>query len=442
MNDLKRNVLQDDIESVLNYTDPFGGEIEINAILHTKDLDIEITDVISVDIASDYFNDITDKIHFNFVMGKGDYVLDVFPHKDNMLITLSYKLRGVTKTRQYRFILLDNLENIQGSRLDNMSREEMNQEDLLNITGQCLNMTVEALRLKEVSGVYRNVTVETVIEGLFANVMNRTKVLGVELNVSVNFKPTNNEYSYDHIVIPSGLKLLDLPSYLQDTDYGVYNGDIGVYFTKTEDKDVLYIYPLYGGDYINDKQMKVVLLNSDSDITENAGQTHMFTNDTLKILVGKSANSKNDGETALLDKAVGYRMLKPTVPLSRAVIVTDDTISTDVKANMGSSLLKAKEDGVNRQAIIKPTANEFKVRSTFLRNNMRDLTLKWMMSEHDLIVPGTRIEHMYVDEYETLQRRQGVISHINTRLTTDSGIDEKNTQAMSVLNVLIEKDER
>lgn len=77
------------------------------------------------------------------------------------------------------------------------------------------------------------------------------KIEGKPLDLNIDIVKPNNDYVYDHVVVETGVKILDLPSYIQNKDYGIYNGNIGTYIQRYKDKLTIFVYPLFDKDRFN-----------------------------------------------------------------------------------------------------------------------------------------------------------------------------------------------
>ena len=113
-------LLSKDINRIREGHDISRNSVLYSGILHLKNKDIEIRDLITTDITRDFNNAIADSIQVQFYMPSGDYQVDVVPELDTLEFTIikSYGV-NVELIERFKFIVLNNTSAKMGSVTEN-----------------------------------------------------------------------------------------------------------------------------------------------------------------------------------------------------------------------------------------------------------------------------------------------------------------------------------
>ena len=82
-------LLSKDINRIREGHDISKNSVLYSGILHLKNKDIEIRDLITTDITRDFNNAIADSIQVQFYMPSGDYQIDVVPELDTLEVKVT-----------------------------------------------------------------------------------------------------------------------------------------------------------------------------------------------------------------------------------------------------------------------------------------------------------------------------------------------------------------
>ena len=117
-------LLSKDINRIREGHDISRNSVLYSGILHLKNKDIEIRDLITTDITRDFNNAIADSIQVQFYMPSGDYQVDVVPELDTLDFTLikSYGV-NVELIERFKFIVLNNTSAKMGSVTENQKKK-------------------------------------------------------------------------------------------------------------------------------------------------------------------------------------------------------------------------------------------------------------------------------------------------------------------------------
>lgn len=441
------NAFESDIESVVRTGHQDSKALRYSVILHTVDSDITITLLESVEVLRDYVNNITDYILVNFKMALGDYVYDVLPYSDNMEITI--KLHWYKKTTVFRYkFILNNLVDTSSGVYNNISKEDLNQQEVANVEGQCLDRLVEVMRTTVCDGVYNYSTVSKVMKTSLVEKLNEITIEGEPMKIGedgyrVFIFEVDNQEEYRHIEIPFGTNIYDLPSYIQNTKYGVYKGGIGTYQQTTvntlltEDKlkqiTCYYTYPLYNNTrYETAEGKKLMILAHPTGKYSHTDHTYAMDGDIIKVVVSGSLKNLGTAENDNLNKGETVVTLNPYKITGVIDDVTEDGVKNTPTNNITSISDKNMSAGINNTRYVEGIVNIYKHVSDTVSNNYSMFQLQWDYSNHELLYPGMPVGLLYKD------KELGLILIKGTLASTYTKYDNIKTMNSTMLNIMME----
>lgn len=414
-------------------------------IVHTVQLDIPITMIESIETYSDYNTNIGDYILATFMMPMGDYVKDVYPFRDNLEITITKLLNGIQLKTRFKFVITNNLGGMTASRYTNSTREELNKMEHARIEGQCVDRLVEVLRLQQVSGVYKNSNVKDLIHSAMLTTIGKIKINDTPVPVNLTVMEPDNNVEYNNIRIPTGTSILDLPSYLQAIDYGVYNGNIGTYVKRTNCTNPnnptclnnngydVFVYPLYNDTAFDKVTKKLIVYAVNSVKFEMVENTYLVDGDIVKIIAGGSTRTLDNAENNMIDKGIGYVQTDPNLILERSTKITVDGVVVDTNNVNSASIAKNRLDGGNGVQHISVASNMYPYRSDTLKASMMIVQLQWNYSNPELIYPGMPVMYIYLDNSNGIIKLKGTVQSIFT-------MENQGTKTInSFMNIMVDK---
>lgn len=374
------------------------GSCRYEAILHNENSNVKINLVKELSIKGDYNGHVANQIMVTVIIPLGDFAYDVFPHKDNLEMTLNlYEKDKLTRSVLYKAILVNDGANLNGV-AGSAKKETLNAGDVETAEFQLVEIEVEIIRMSMVSGVYKDLTVESLLYNRFRAMGDALKVNGLPIKPVLNITPPDNKTVYPHIIIPTGIRLIDLPCYLQDTNYGVYQGDVGVYLTNVysginQYKTNIYIYPLYSMVKSDTKELIIYFTNNNqSKISDN---NILNSNESVKI-IANGVSTIATKQNKLIDKGNVITSSNPDNLLMFNSKVSDNNISYDKDSNI-KSLALSKSDGLNSERYVGNEVNLFKHTSKIMSDSLDVVTIEWRYSDYRLLHPGMPVTFYYQD---------------------------------------------
>lgn len=445
-------VLGTEINRVLESNSRDGNEVTFTALLHTGNDDLVIDYINNITVTRDFNNNFTDIVFIEFMFPKGDFIYDVYPYRNNLDLTLFKKRFNKVESSKYKIVLKGDFGSIMGGQDSFKPKDTLNKESVMLVKGQCLQIEIEALRNKTVSGVYNDKNVHSVIASAFIKAKNDLLVFGQKMDFNLNIVGPNNERVYDHIIVNPGVCVLDLPSYLQNTAYGVYNGNIGTYFTRFKNveeydafvasngesdyskEDNVFIYPLYNPELTCKESHKLLIYQTSSFKYSFSDSTYLLEGDDIKIVAGLDSGVVNAGEESLMNDGTGYDIHDPNTLLNKGTYLTEDGVYTTPEKTQKAAILKERADGVNKTTVVNATDNRYKVRSDFLRNNGSYIKIKWNFSNEDHLYPAMPVLYTFVNSDNVITTLKGVLHHVLTFYNVNA------QTSVSMLGIFVERD--
>ena len=392
-----------------------NSEYEIH--LHTEELDLLIETPKTLDITRDYNSNICDFITIVFDIPAGTFAKKIYPFRDNLEMTIAKRFKDNKKPRvstRYKLILY-----VQGgmdasyfSKADHASLDESN---IMSVTAQLLLREVFGLKEAYVDGVYKNCTVTDVMRGCLAQSCQLVELEGNKLQHNIDVYEANNDFIYNNLIIPTGITCLDLPSYLHVKDYGVYNGGIGTYIQKYNNKDMIFVYPLYSTSrYEDDSEYpKLIIYHANSSKYDMIDNTYRVVDKNIEIIANSKTKSKDLGSNSLMDQGDTVVSSQAEQIFNSNFEITDDGIAFDSTKQLKGQAIINRRDGQNKMRYT-DDSNVYKQRTHVIRSTLAMYTIPWSYSNPDLIYPGMPALVVFEDSKKGLMKLYGTVQGIST----------------------------
>lgn len=408
-----------EVKNIINTANNDKDNIEYEVILHTEEIDLTITNMQYIEVLRDYNANIGDYVVVKFNLPMGTYVKQVYPYRDNLELTVIKSWKDNSKptiTTRYKLILFTKQGAKEGSYYTKATEEELNTTSLQLVEGQCLLRELEGIRTIYVDGIYKNVTVQDVIEGLFADGFSKIQIEGNPLDVNLEIYPCVNDYTYKNLIVPTGINLSDLPSYLQLSEYGVYNGSIGTYYQNYSGTNILYVYPLYDITRYEQSTLPTLTIyhanTAKLDFVEN---TYKDSGGDIKLLAGNNISSRDVGSNKIISDGDGLIYSNASELLNRNFELTDDGINFDNTKQMTATNIVDRRDGQVRGRYAGVESNMYRQRSKTLADTLSIYIIPWQFSNPDILYPGMPCCFVYEDSRQGIVKLTGTLQGVFTR---------------------------
>jgi len=426
---------------------------------------IKAIKVISLDRVRNYSQDHSDVIMLRVAVGLGTYTHRLYPFKQSLSVKLYQKevlpagggkdLDSVPiVSEDYEAILVDAVSPslVNGTQAAD-DEETGDRSDIVTLDVQLIEKVANVQRGVEVGGVFRNTTVQKVIKLLFSAEVDVDKppILPFisqeyiddqirEAVVGCDIVDCDNTTVYDHIVIPHGTRLVDVPLYLQRV-YGVYNSGIGYYYQH----GIWFVYPLFNPMRFNDETNHLIIANVAANRMPGIEKSYrieepIFYGKTFIIATGDVVH-QDTTETLQLNQGNGYVMGRTSGMLDRfsdatANVVTvkgdDTTLEGLVESRSGHNFIR--------------TAKEHISDNTYLQNSRLAkqvgalVQLRWDNSKAKVLYPGMPLRLLYIKGGEVVSLNGCVFQVEEQSSVVESSPSEHRHARNAAITIFVQRD--
>jgi len=439
-----------DIAKIIHSDSVPSDAVTHRIIINTPDDNLSPTELISIEISRDYCNNISDFTLVTFSIMLGDYVKLIHPYMDNLEMTIVTTEYSKNTHIRYKMVILKGIEGLTGSMYSSYTRDELNKVDKVIVEAQCVDRLVETIRTHPVDGIYAYTTIDKVIKTIFNSAISNIKVDGIKKDYGVKIDGIPEEYNIDviepnnskkyrHISIPMGVRLLDMPSFLQETNYGVYSSGIGTYIQRYSHehdretaKSTIFVYPIYHSGLWDTPGKKLMILSAPTNIMSVIENSYIVDGDVIKIIGNGNVTSKEESQNLIKDVGNVIITTKTDSMILDSVSTKDKTVHTSKKDNLIADRLSKMRDGTSNVNYIKPTSNPYVQYSKVASNMLSSYTIKWMHSNPTILYPGMPVSYIYEDADHGIVKLNGILHSNFTKYNTSDRTH------VTILNVLLE----
>jgi len=396
---IEKTLLWNDISKILYHSNE-QFTIDYDITVSTVDIDFKVSYLELLAVQSDYLKAIGDYTVLKFTMGLGSFIDSIYPYRDNIEVTIHkrYKHDGkkVLIVSKYKAIILNYDKVLDGTIVDNISSDSIDSENTISLELQLLDRLLEVMKTIQVSGIYSDMTNTNMMLSLFDTESKELSIDGKKGLENITIVKGDNTTSHKHIVIPSALHLINLPTYLQNKNHGVYRGDIGTYITVHNKKRSCFIYPLYSFDGYGKPVPKITIYSIPSNKFNLIESTWLVDGDNLSIVVGGNTVANNIGDSDYMNNGVGFRMPDANAIMKKPVEMTENG-PVAKRRNLNYELVnKDRRDGVNYAPYAKPGSSPYKEYSKVLIRSGYTVSMTWRNGNADLIYPGMPCKYIFL----------------------------------------------
>lgn len=421
--------------------------------IHTEKQNINVLKVISIDTVRDYANKVGDHLQIQFKMALGDYMNCLYPYRTN----LEFSFKKITLTdgadkkepgtkdivRRYKAVFLPDKNAVPtGSNLEQFDNASLNLLDIVDVTLQLLDRSLEPLRIKTVYGVFRGVTQKQMINALLGGESLKVLVDGKPSIDGIDVVEPDNQDTKDNIVIPNGTHVIGLPTFLQESAGGVYGGGIGTYLQYYNDKHLWFVYPVFNTKrYDATNTDKAIIYAIPQDRYPNLDRTFFKDGSILKILATTNKRYTDSADVDFMNQGSGFRMADARSFMKKPVEITaDGPKGSRVNLNH-ESVTEERADGLNYAPVAQggPSGNPYVQYSRVLSTKLARVDFVWENSDPDLIYPGMPCNYIFLDNNKPISLKGTIVfAHTVTALQTN-GINSNIYKNVTSLVLLIDQ---
>jgi hypothetical protein len=425
MKPFEKSVLWPDVQRVMKNGDT-SLRFEYTGELHTEKKNIKIVKIISFEIIRDYVNSIGDQFYIEFMIGLGDYAIDLYPFRNNLEFTLfsreltdlsdSTKKNKPKKEERFKAVfLIEENKSIRASEYENFDIFTLNVSDVVTVKLQLLNRSLEPIRIKTTGGTFANVTNEDLLKSIISSECLKITVDGKPSLDGLDMVEADNKDNQTQLLIPHSTLIVNLPIYLQGQKTGVYNAGIGSYIQSYDDRMTWFIYPLFNPTRLNSKKKKAIFYSVPKNRFPGIEKTYRTTQGVVYILATGGKGYRSTGETDMMNSGAGYRMTDSRSIMKKPVEMTaDGPVANRNQLNHEVATIQRK-DGLNYAPIAsRPiSSNPFLQSSQVLQRRGARIDFTWINAKPSLLYPGMPCQFIFLDKDDKAKEVDGILLFVH-----------------------------
>lgn len=410
---------------------------DYKGILHTEKEDMGIWDINPILTERDYLTNIGDTRVITFKMPMGDYVNRLHPFRDNLEFTLKRTPINESGSRRKpnkeiaitRYKAIFNPKNnppVGASDIEMYHIQDLNTIDLVEVQIELCHRSLEPFRIKTTDGVYKNQTLATFLNAIIGHEANQVLVDGKPCIDAINIVDPDNATTIPHITVPTGTRVVNLPTFLQN-ELGIYNRGIGTFFQNYRGKRTLFVYPTYDTERFDGKEPRVVFYAVPQEKLPQLDRSYTLDGDILKVAVTAQRKYTDSAELGMMNGGNGFRMPDARSFMKKPVLMSKDG-PVGSRAQLNHELVvKNRKDGLDYAPVVQggPSNNPYIQKSKVLQNSLGQLDLVWENADEELIYPGMPCRYTYLSQGKAISVN-GTILFVHGMTTR---VGKYNTQA-------------
>lgn len=368
------------------------------AVIHTEKEEIPVWDLNSKEVVRDYLTKITENGKVVFKMGLGDYARRLYPYRDNLEITIrkipageNTRTKKVTEVTRYKAVFNPKRNPvISGSDIDSIGSEQLNISDIVEVHLEIMDRSFEPLRIKTVSGCFRNIAAKDLITSILGNESKKVTVDGKAAADALDVYDPDRKETIDNAIIPSGMLISTVPTYIQEHVGGVYNCGIGTFFQNYQGKRTWFVYPTFDVDRFDKRGRKAIFYAIPQDKYPQLDSSYYEDGDVLKVVVTANRKYIDSAELDFVNQGSGFRVADANAFLKKPVEVTESGVKANRARLNHEVITKDRKDGLNYAPVSPngPSANIYSARSSVIQRSLGQFDFVWENADPDLLFPG------------------------------------------------------
>lgn len=408
--------------------------------------------IVNFDISRDYEQNAGDEISISVTMGLGLWYKVLQPCRDYLeaVVTRKPQLehdRHRDQERQeevevyYAIPKVAAIQVGQASSMDRQSRVDLDLIGVIDLEFQLMDLSLEKLRAITVGGIFRKVKPEDVVKGFVAKESNTVKIAddGPAVTAIKMFEADNSE-EREHIVIPQGLPLFQVPHYVQRYCGGIYSSGINIYIQNKE----IYIFPPYNTKRLDKEDKTLTIIKLPDQAYEEAERTYRLDGDKVIIMAATDSQFDDRGDEDFKSDANGIRFADARKYM-HTLVDTEDNKAIAKRGRLNNEFLfKEVKIGDEQNNKVKSSkeaihANPFFEDSRLTLKEGNFISFNWKNSDASLLYPGMPVKILYLRGQEVRELQGSLLKVFQSNQMQNRGITSSNYQQQSALFVYVEK---
>lgn len=403
--------------------------------------------LISIDTVRNFVASYSDYIVLEIAMGGGTFAHEVAPFKEDLTVTLIKTPIGMIQTspdlekgitsQTFRATLIKaDLDLSSGNSTEMGNKETADLISIRQVRFQLQDMALEQLRMASTGTIFRAKTGEQIIMALLTKMSQALNVDADNQIPGVTMVKAHNQEPREHIPIPQGMPLVDVPDYIQNKAGGIYSTGFSYYLQK----GFWYVWPTYDLSRFDTSPKTItIILLPDNRFTE-VERTYRVTANQVIILITGGTQHVDDSESKILNEGNGVRFADSRKLMDGFSTSGDNKAVAQRTYNATEVTAIPRVNKLNMVATRKPTDNSFAEMSRLASRNGSIMTCLWENSDIDLIRPGVPVQVMYTKDDLPIVLKACILNLHTFTFDATPGMDNRRHVSKTAMTLFVEKD--
>lgn len=376
--------------------------------------------ILSKNSFANYATKFTADTELRIVLITKDYNL-LYKNRDNLTATLIQEQidpvsdvatkNGVSFQQKFRAFFTDNQPGDVGSSAGVASLPYTDgSDDMRSCNIQLVEPIAISMSAKNAQGIYRFTTVTNALQTFVVSSSDADAAKGLPKLAGVEMVAADVTETRDQIIIDNNVKMVELPSYLQHSEGGIYNHDIGAFIQN----GFWYIYPLYNTKRFTSTERRLTVFLTSSLKIPTADITFSKTGESIRIVCTGGAAMQDLSVAGDITLGLGTRYTKASDFFDNQAVLDGNKATYNREAVSADITTTARPDG-NTFAFTSATAitdNIAREQSRIASRKGMVMKAVWQRSDARYLTPGMPVR-VYRDIGTEVVQLEGVLLQVN-----------------------------
>lgn len=362
--------------------------------------------VLSIDFDQDYLNNYADFILLEVLLPLGTYAKRIYPYLDNLDVELKRIPIGEVSSgldqdspvqvERYTASMIDKGNPIIQQAVGSVtSEEDLNRMDIQPIQFQLTNKLLEQLRMISVGRTYRDMTGEEAVKAMLISGSQRVKVDDARKLRGVQMVKASNQKRRDHVNIPQGTPLVEVPHHVHYHCGGLYAAGLGYYLHNNH----WYVFPCYDHTRWRDGDPTLTIINVPENKLPGVERTYRKDGDNLVVIATGPSSFKNLSNLAQLNDGNGVRFADASKMMEDFGKVEGNKVVAARGKTNTETISDKRKNNLNyvTTALRQINANPYVEFSALAARQGNAANFVWENANRSLLYPGMPTKILYLD---------------------------------------------
>lgn len=386
---------------------------KLTANIHLAKESVPVLKVVALDVVEDYVNKVGSLINIQIQMGLGDYVKRIYPERDLIEMTVwatpvtnvgaAPKSKEPVGAIRYKVIFKpDDNPHMTASGVERLTITELNLKGIVTLNLQLIPVQTEMQRLITVpDNTYTQTKIADYIHAIMLGYGGDMYVDGERSCDGVDVIKPDNQDLVKVIMLPSGIHLSAIPTWLQTKGPGVYTTGIGTFFKRYRGRWTWFVYPLFRFKIDAMRPNAIFYAVPEKRFSGELG-TWVTSGNLLEAMVTGERSYKDSAEVDTLNKGNGFKLSDPRAIINEPVKIDTATgkVTTTADENNHDVVTSTRRDGAQYapNASKRISVNSFNEYSQVAARSTGRIDFNWENGDIDLLYPGMPCTYVYLDK--------------------------------------------